>query len=274
MKGIGRLTLFLCGYLVLSSPVYAVDVDRALIVVGEEFPPFEFIENDKVVGIDIDIASHIFDKIGIPVEFHILPWKRAWYMVKTGQADAVLSTSRKDSREPYLWYPEQSMWASEFVFFTHKKQVLPAFEGYSTILEKNLKVGIIQGNSYHSNFWQAFPYQDGSTYFQGDSSLIPLHSQLYASSSLKMNMKLLSVQGRIDVYPADKTVGLYTIKQMNLQDSITYYDSVLFSKSYPMPFSKASKYPGIKYIADKFDRELKILKESGEYQKIINKWIK
>lgn len=274
MNSIGRLTLFLYGYLVLSSPIYAVDVDRALIVVGEEFPPFEFIENGEVVGIDIDIASRIFDKIGIPVVFHILPWKRAWYMIKTGQADAVLSTSRKDSREPYLWYPDQAMWASEFVFFTHRDRILPTFKGYSTILEKNLKVGVTQGNSYYSGFWQAFPYQDGSTYFQGEESLTPLHAQLYSASNLKMNIKLLSVKGRIDVYPADKTVGLYTAKQMNLQESITYYDSVIFTKSYPMPFAKSSKYPGIKYIADKFDRELKVLKESGEYQKIINKWIK
>jgi ABC-type amino acid transport substrate-binding protein len=68
-------------------------------VVGEEFAPFEFIDrNGKAVGIDIDIATYIFGKMGIKFEVQLHSWSRAWLMAETGEADAILSTSRKDKR--------------------------------------------------------------------------------------------------------------------------------------------------------------------------------
>ena len=59
-----------------------------------------------------------------------------------------------------------------------------------------------------------------------------------------------------------------------MQNDITYYETPLFSKGYPMPFSKKSSYPNIKTIAEKFDQELAIMKKNGEYKKIEAKWLK
>ena len=49
---------------------------------------------------------------------------------------------------------------------------------------------------------------------------------------------------------------------------------ILFSKGYPMPFAKKSDYPGLKKIADDFERELARMKKSGEYDKILLRWLK
>ncbi len=242
------------------------------LVVGEEFAPFEFIQDGKVVGIDIDIASHIFKKMNIDAEFKILPWARAWAMVEDGKADAVLTTSRKKKREPYVWYPKENMWISEFVFFVRKDKTQDDFNGYEDAVKQKLKVGIIRGNSYHQSFWAAFPYSDGSTTFQGEESKI-LNSQLDEAANLKFNLKKLE-KGRIAIFPADKVYGAYTVKLLGLQDELTYYDSVLYSKPYPMPFVKNSTYPNIKQVADQFEKELIQLKESGEYNNFFDKWLK
>ena len=261
------LSLIACWFII--SVAYGAE--RELLVVGEEFAPFEFERNDEVVGIDIDIATHIFKKMNIPITFKILPWKRAWRMVETGKTDAVLSTSRKKNREPYLWYPKENMWISEFVFFVRKDKFQPNFKGYETAIQQKLKVGIINGNSYHPSFWTAFPYQDGSTTFQGPS--IGLNEYLDGGNNLKINLKKLA-NGRIDIYPADKVFGRYTTKLLGLQNKLTYYDTVLYSKPYPMPFAKKSNYPNIKRIADRFDRALSALKQSGKYQSFFDKWLK
>ena len=41
---------------------------KRLLVIGEEFAPYEFVQDGKVVGIDIDICNHIFAKLGYDVE--------------------------------------------------------------------------------------------------------------------------------------------------------------------------------------------------------------
>ncbi len=241
-------------------------------VVGEEFAPFEFIQNGKVAGIDIDISKHIFKKMGIKAEFKILPWRRAWSMVESGEADAVLTTSRKSKREPFVWYPKEDMWVSEFVFFTNNSQKVDGFDGYGMAKSKNLKVGVINGNSYHDSFWQAFPYKDGSTEFKGEDAR-DMNKQIRVSTSLKENLQKLA-GNRIDIFPADKVYGAYTVKLLGLQDKLSFYDTVLYSKGYPMPFVKNSSYPDIKNVADKFEAALIKMKDNGEYQKIMDSWLK
>jgi polar amino acid transport system substrate-binding protein len=269
-KRLGFIFVFFC-LLVANTNVYSAE--KKLIIVGEGFAPFEFTQDGKVVGIDIDIAKYIFNKMNIPVEFRIQPWKRAWYNVETGKADAILSTSLKEKRKPYLLYPQENMWVSEYVFFVMKDKVQPNFAGYKTAIQQKLTIGIINGNSYHPSFWQAFPYKNGATKFHGDLVSVQLNEQLDGVNKFEQNLKKL-VRGRIDLVIADKTVGLYTAKLLGLHDQITYYDIALYSKPYPMPFAKKSSYPNIEKIANQFEQELKALKQSGKYQSFFDKWLK
>lgn len=269
-KRLSFIFVFFC-LLVANTNVYSAE--KKLIIVGEGFAPFEFTQDGKVVGIDIDIAKYIFNKMNIPVEFRIQPWKRAWYNVENGKADAILSTSLKEKRKPYLLYPQENMWVSEYVFFVMKDKVQPNFAGYETAIQQKLTIGIINGNSYHPSFWQAFPYKNGATNFQGDLVSVQLNEQLDGVNKFEQNLKKL-VRGRIDLVIADKTVGLYTAKLLGLHDQITYYDIALYSKPYPMPFAKKSSYPNIEKIANQFEQELKALKKSGKYQSFFDKWLK
>lgn len=256
--------------LILTSTLYGAE--KKLVIVGEEFAPFEFVKDGKVVGIDIDIATLIFNKMGIPVDFQIHPWKRAWKKAETGKADAILSTSRKEKRKPYLWYPEEDMWVSAFGFLVQKEKKQPGFQGYKTAVDNKLKIGIVNGNSYHKSFWNAFPYKNGAKTFQGDLAASKLNQQLEGVNKFDLNIKKLA-GGRIDLVISDKIVGLYTAKLLGVRDKLDYYDPPLYSKGYPMPFIKKSAYPDIKNIAVKFEKELKALKQTDQYQAIFDKWL-
>ena len=256
---------------IIFPNVYAED--RRFTIVGEEFPPFEYVKNKSVVGIDIEIASQIFNKLNISFKIHILPWRRAWVMVKRGSADAVFSTSRKKNRAPFVIYPNENMWESFFVFFVKKDKFDPNFVGYQTAIDQHLKIGIIRGNSYHPSFWKAFPYKNGATSFQGelfDSDI--LNSQLDLGTNVETNIKKL-IGGRFDLFPCDKTIGMYSAKLLGVQKKLTFYNIILFSKGYPMAFAKNSSFPNIQKIADQFETELVTLKKSGKYQEIFDKWL-
>ena len=242
-----QLVLILC--LMLSIPT---GFAKELVVVGEQWPPFEFIDDKgKVSGIDVEIATEVFKAIGIDYRVEILPWSRAWALFKEGKVDAAFSVSRKEKRIPYTYYPNTDFWVSEYVFFVIRRHKQSSFNGYQDA--KNKVVGVIQGNSYNEAFWNA-----------------KLNTQVHVD--LETNLKLLA-DDRIDLFPIDKTMGLYNVKLLNLENKLDYYDFVLFSKGYPMVFAKNSTYPNIEKISKDFEVALIAFKQSKKYRDIMHKWL-
>lgn len=249
--------------------------EKELTVLSHPFAPWQFFndETGRVEGINIDIAKHIFQKMNIPVKFKQYPWAKAWDTVKKGKADAVLSASRKKPREPYLYYPKEDMWTSEYVFFVRKdkKKKTDIAGNYAEIKKDGGIVGIVSGYSYNKNFWAAFPYRDGSTEYNPDRR--DYHPQIRSVATPDINLKKLA-RNRISFFINDKSIGLYMIKTLKMRKSTTHYDAVLFSKGYPMPFAKKSDYPGLEKIAEQFEQELVRLKKDGTYTQIVDKWLK
>lgn len=52
------------------------------------FEPYEYIENDQVVGIDIDIAQAICDKLGMDLQVDNIEFDAIITAVQSGKADA------------------------------------------------------------------------------------------------------------------------------------------------------------------------------------------
>jgi len=253
--------------IIVASMIFSTSLAQAasqkILVVGESFPPFEYVnEKGEVVGIDVDIANEIFAKLGVEPEYKIHAWARAWSMIENGKADAVFTTSRKDKRKPFLFYPQEDMWKSEFVFFVRKGDKTTD-GGYGSAQGKT--VGVVRGNSYHDSFWATFPYQD--------EDKTKLNTNLKPAKDLATSLRKLAA-GRVDLVIADRTVGLATAKEEGLLDKIDDQQTVLFGKGYPMPFAKKSSYPGLEGLAQKFEEQLIALKASDRYQEILNKWLK
>lgn len=246
-KGLFGLGVCLIGMLMITGSAQA----RKLLVVGEVFPPFEFYNKDVPVGIDVEIIESIFKKMGIAYEIRLMPFEEAWALIEQGKADAVFSTSRKLAREPFVWYPKEDMWVSEFRFFVRKDKKKPNFRGYADA--KGLKVGVTKGNTYNPAFWDA-------------------KLTLVEAPDLTTSMQELA-KGEVDLVPADRIVGRYTLTLTKLLDQIEPYDTVLFTKGYPMPFAKKSDYPKLKEVAERFEVELTAFKKSGAYVRILAKWL-
>ncbi|MDE1462057.1 substrate-binding periplasmic protein [Spartinivicinus poritis] len=235
---------------------------RPLNIVGESFPPYEFEYEGRIVGIDIDIIKYIFDKFGVEYTVRLMPWKRAWHEVENARVDAILGASRKKVREPFVYYPQEDMWKSSYIFFSRGKMSQPVEIDYDTPL-KNLKtIGVVRGYSYHDSFWQKYPNRN-------DGTLNPLLEE--ATDVQQSFLKLAN--GRIDFFIIDKTVGHFVVNDLKLRHKVTYSTKILFEKGYTMPFVKRSDYPNIRALSVAFNAELSQMKASGLYDEIINKWM-
>ena len=78
--------------------------------VNAEFPPFEYMENDKMLGFDIDLMNYIATRIGYGVEFVNMPFDKLIPAVISGEVDCAISAISQtnerrevvDFSRPYL----------------------------------------------------------------------------------------------------------------------------------------------------------------------------
>ena len=77
-----------------------------VIVVGSDnYPPFIYLNNDSTpTGIDVDIATEAFARIGYAVRFEIIDWEQKTNLVESGAIDCICSCFSMDGREQlYRW---------------------------------------------------------------------------------------------------------------------------------------------------------------------------
>jgi ABC-type amino acid transport substrate-binding protein len=175
--------------------------DRPFLFVGTEWPPYEFSTGDRVGGINVEVATRIMKRLGVPCAFALYPWSRAWMMAEKGGADAVLSVSYQQEREPVAYFtdeqrtcgserlPRDYLWASELVFFVKRnRQHLYRFGSLEQLKDEGFRVGTNRGYAYTPAFHAAgLGDREYGTIRQGMTALL---------------------SGDIDLYPMERVVGV------------------------------------------------------------------
>ncbi|MHC4872558.1 MAG: substrate-binding periplasmic protein [Planctomycetota bacterium] len=242
--------------------------DDIFLIIGEEWPPFEYYKNGELTGIDIEVFEIIFKNLNVKYQLKLYPWSRAKMMAENGEADAVVSVSYKKSREEYFLYtesqkefgrsgkwPDEYLWNSEYVFFC--KNIFAdkiKFESYEQIKKDGYRVGLVRDYSYNPEFRES-----------GLGS--------YTANDITTGFKLLA-QGKYDIFPADKTIGRAALAQLDLAEKITFIPQPMFKKPYLMPFCKKSAWKNKEELMKKFYMELNNLRKSGKYVEISAKYFK
>lgn len=241
---------------------------RSLLIVCEEWKPYEYVENGEMKGIDVDIVHTIMNRLNIPYKIMLVPWPRALKMLKTGKADTCFSVSYASSREDFLFYtedqkafaetgvmPKDYMYISDYVFFIRKlHETSLKYESYDQIIADGYRVGINQDYTYTPEFLEA---------------KLNTVTHIHPKDSFKALMA-----GEIDVFACEKALGLAYTKEMNLSEEITYISKPIFTKPYLLPFAKNSTYPQAEHVMKQFYSELRKIRETGEYQAIYDKYTK
>jgi len=70
-----------------SKGVGTVEEGVLIMATNAEFPPYEYIENNEVVGIDVEIAAAIADKLGLELKVENMEFDSIISSVKGGKVD-------------------------------------------------------------------------------------------------------------------------------------------------------------------------------------------
>ena len=168
----------------------------------KSYPPYSFIQNNQVTGIDVDVAKEAFRRADYKVSIALLPWKRLLTSAKNGTSDGTLGAFITEERRQYLDFIEAEplRWI-EMSLFTYSGAPIHN----STIEDlKGRKIGINRGFSINAEFDQAI--QDG-------------HIKKYSGNNIEQLLRMLAFK-RLDGVVHTKDPTLFYIKELGYQTDI------------------------------------------------------
>lgn len=222
----------------------ASSVPQTLILGMEPtFPPFEFTENDKYVGFDIDLANAIGEKIGSKIEIKSLGFDALIPALRSGQIDIIASGMNAT--------PERQKQVS----FTDPY----INDGFSVVVRKD------------NNSINGFDDLNGRTVgAQVGTQSVDLATQKGATvkqydANSQGWMELQS--GTCDAVVIDTAVAQYYLKQGGDKDLKIVGEPIKAEYGLAMAVSKDKPE-----LLDKINKAMKDLKADGTYAKLYEKW--
>ncbi|MBA6114230.1 transporter substrate-binding domain-containing protein [Pseudomonas putida] len=217
-------------------------------LVSDDWAPYIYQDAGQAKGIDYEVTTEVFRRLGVEVEWQFLPWKRCLAMIEQGLADGIMDIFQVDTRKAYLIYPLEPMSNVEFVLYQASAR-RHAIGQLSDLAD--LTVGTSPGYAYSAEFNEASSFRRE------------------AAPSQEANFGKLML-GRIDLLITDRLVGRYLRKQLGLEQQI---------EELPLVVSRQSQYlgltrkPGREELAQAFTQELRRFKQEAAFTTIIQRYV-
>lgn len=240
------MTIMVC--IALASP--SVAADKITLAALEDFPPFQWAEDGKVIGVDADIIREVFKRLGMTPDFKIMPWTRGLRSVKAGIVDALPAALKNEERETFLFYPSEPIHIQKNVVMV-KKGAGMNINSLSDL--KGKAVGVVRGFSYGAEF-------DSITGL--DKTVCKDQQEL---------VRILAA-GRIDAAMGSEMPLMYNARQIGLQDSVETGYIIVEYPAYTV-FSRKLGENG-RSLAQKFDETLKAIKAEGMDRRLMDQYVK
>lgn len=109
--------LFLTFISTNSTSVFSLEIS----LVTEEYPPYYYLENNKVIGISAEITGAVSKEARIPYTITLYPWARAYAMALHNRNVLIFSLARSPDREDlFKWVGVIA--SGQFCLFSLKKR--------------------------------------------------------------------------------------------------------------------------------------------------------
>ena len=217
-------------------------------LVADPFPPYQYLEGGRVVGLDCEVIRAAFRVQGIETEISLHPWDECLRIVKGGGSDGLFQIQPTPEREKEFLFSVLLRRARTVCLENRAKPVdLGAYESLTQAVE-NHSLGLVQGYSYD-------PTVDK---LPGDKkTLFPEQEDL---------LKGLS-QSRVDLALMDQGVADHLARKLGLT-KIRPAKGFEISRNLHLAFRK-----DLQELADLFNSGLARVEETGERQRIYGQLI-
>lgn len=207
-----------------------------------EFEPWEYYEGSEIVGIDVEIAQAIADKLGMELEVEDMAFDSIIPAVTSGKADfGAAGMTVDETRKKSIDFTDTYANASQVIIVKEDSGIA----GSADLADK--KIGVQLGTIGDLL----------STDLVGDGNVERYNKGFEAVQAL--------LQGKIDAVVIDSAPAKVFVEQ---SEGLKVCEEAMSQEEYAIAVAK-----GNTEILDKINGALKELKEDGTIDEIINKYI-
>lgn len=246
MKKIFIITLCSLAFAFVGSLTGCTDTsktsDKIVFATSATYPPFEFKQYDEIKGFDIDLANKVAEHLGKKAEFRDMQFSAVLPSLQTGQADAAIATlTITDERKKNFDFSDPYYFEGMAIIFPKEKPV-------KTVADlAGKKIACQLGTVMEIWLKKNVP----------SAQVTAMDDNNQAIESLKA--------GHVDYVLMDGAQG-HIFSQKN--PGLSYHILTQAKDGYGIVVKKGS--PLLKGI----NKALKDLQESGEIEKLKNKWLR
>ena len=220
--------------------------EKIIIAAADPWPPFVDPSHPKE-GLSLEIIRAAYKTQGYVVKMEYVPWARAERGVNDGRYDILPDTWVTDKRKLSLLFSES--YATNRITFI--KNIDDPFEYNGIDSLKGKTIGAIRGYGYGNEFLKSKAFKRDDV-----DSLIPNIKKLFKK--------------RIDLTLEDEIVARVVIANYNPDylSKIRFTENALSSNT--LHIASGLTNPRHKEFITGFNKGLRILKQNGEYEKILS----
>ncbi|MDX1633916.1 MAG: transporter substrate-binding domain-containing protein [Marinobacter sp.] len=212
------------------------------------YPPYMIIGRDgQYSGIVWDVVTRIARRLDYRVVPHKIPRKRVDQMILEGYIDAT-PRAKEWTQKPERFLFTQPITRIREVFFTTRDH--PIFYRVPSDIEGETVVTHL-----------GYRYPELEPVFQSG------RAKRFDVTKDRDMFRLLLDADHFEVAVADEAVGLWIIRNNDWQDRIKVSDGAISNFGYRLMLA-----PGWQSFVENFDRELAIMKDSGELSDILHQY--
>ena len=252
-----KKTILISGLLLLSITANA-QKNNELAVGWELWYPYQYRnEQQKLVGLDLDIFNAIVKQLNLSVSYTELPWKRHLNYIKTGKMDVAMGASYTKERESYALYSESYRLETVklFVRSHNKSDKKIVLDKLSDLSNSNYMIGV-EGGYYY-----------GETY-QELIKTSAFRSHITEVIDLEKNIELL-IKGHIDGVLVDPFTMQAFVKKYKMFNEFKEHSLNIYADNIHIMVSKKSKH---KELIPQINGAIQSLKADGTLEKILKNW--
>ena len=226
----------------VESTVPTVTEGKLIMATNAYFPPYEYYENNEIVGIDAEIAEAIADKLGLEVEIQDMEFDSIITAVATGKADIGLAgMTVTPDREKNINFSDTYATGIQSVIVTEDSDI----QSIDDLAGKKIGVQLsTTGDLYASD---EFGEENVEKFNKGNDAVMALS------------------QGKIDAVIIDNQPALSYVAST---DGLKILDTQYAEEEYAACISKDNDA-----LLEAVNGALAELKEDGTIQSILDKYI-
>ncbi|HYD62775.1 MAG TPA: transporter substrate-binding domain-containing protein [Noviherbaspirillum sp.] len=235
--------------ILLSPPCARAEPIR---LVTGHYPPYEYEEGGKVIGMVVEIVAEAFRRNNQSVQIRVMPWARALREAQEGLSDGVFAAVRTPEREKTLLYSEEALVPLVVSLFVRKDAPI-RYDGDLAKLS-GYRFGVVN------------QFSNGPIF---DSAVkTGVLKNVDVVSDTDSNVKKL-MAGRIDIMVNNRYGAFFFLRKNNALDQVVELQPEIDRSPSYIAFTMRRD---LVKVRDAFDKALAGMKRDGTYQRIVERY--